>query len=85
MRSWRVLRGAIGLVDPADLRAYAVTLLSDIALAQKRPVESLTLLDRLRHEGLEGRAGAADEMLFRRAATLEAAGRTREARRAWAC
>jgi tetratricopeptide (TPR) repeat protein len=75
--------GAVGLVDPADLGAYAITLLSDIALSQKRPVESLALLDRLRHEGFEGRAGSADEMLFRRAAALEAAGRTREARKAF--
>ncbi len=73
----------IGPADPADLRAYALTLLSDIALAQRRPAESISLLDRLRHEGLIGRAGAADEMLFRRAAALEGVGRRREAQQAF--
>ncbi len=70
-----------GLVGPRDLRAYALTLLSDVALAQRRPAESISLLDRLRHEGLIGRAGAADEMLFRRAAALEGVSRGKEARR----
>ncbi len=70
-----------GLAGEADLRAYALTLLSDIALAQRRPAESIALLDRLRREGLIGRAGAADEMLFRRAAALEGVSRGKEARR----
>lgn len=73
----------IGLAGEADLRAYALTLLSDIALAQRRPAESIALLDRLRREGLEGRAGAADEMLFRRAAALEGVSRGKEAQQAF--
>jgi tetratricopeptide (TPR) repeat protein len=72
-----------GLPDADDLRAYTLTLLADVLLAQKRPAESIALLDRLRREGLEGLSGTADEMLFRRAAALEGAGRHEAARRAF--
>ena len=79
----RALACSDGHADRAgDLRAYALAGLADVSLAQGRPAEALEYLHRIGNKGLAGRL-AADQLLFRRAAALEAVGRSGAAARAF--
>ncbi len=57
-----------------DIRAYALVGLADASLAGGRPAGAIEYLARIKAEGLAGKL-AADELLFRWAAALDALGR----------